>query len=122
MIYAAITINAISPAMTIAFFAPSPNVGEMMFVLVVLRSNGIEPAFILSARAFAESYVKLPSITHSPSVIAEFTLGAEMHLSSIQIEIEPFPASSVVASAKAFLPLLLSVRLTTYLIFPVVSS
>ena len=56
MIYAAITINAIIPASTIAFFAPSPSVGEMMFVLVVLRSNGIEPAFILSARAFAESY------------------------------------------------------------------
>ena len=78
-----IKAQVINPAITIAFKAPSPIVGEMVLKLVVSNANGNAPALILSAN----SYVKFPLMVAFPSEITALTDGAEIMVLSIQIEI-----------------------------------
>ena len=69
----------------------------------------------------ASSLVKSPVITHSPLVMACFTVGAESITSSIQMEMVS-PTMAVVAWANFWAPSSLRVRATTYWYSPVVSS
>ena len=84
-----IKAQVINPAITIAFKAPSPIVGEMVLKLVVSNANGNAPALILSASSFADSYVKFPLMVAFPSEITALTDGAEIMVLSIQMEICP---------------------------------
>ena len=79
--------------MSIALRAPEPRVGDIVLKLEVSSLKGKAPELILSAKLFALSASKLPVITALPSVIASFTVGAEIILLSIQIEMaSPVPA------------------------------
>ena len=108
--------KAIIPARTIALREPSPIVGEIVLKLEVSILNGSAPEFIWSASFLADSYVvNEPEITASPSVIAVLTVGADIMVLSIHIEIGvSLPASSVVASANLSLPESLRTSLTTF--------
>ena len=55
IMYTTIRSSVIRPAITIAFSAPSPMVGEMVLKLVVSRENGSAPELILSASSLALS-------------------------------------------------------------------
>lgn len=85
------------PANSIALSADAPNVGLTVLKFVV-TSKGNAPALILFAKSEASAAVKSPVIEHLPSEITEFTVGAEIMVSSIQIEII-CPCKRSVASA-----------------------
>ena len=68
---------------------------------------------ILFAKSVADAAVKLPEITALPSEITALTVGAEIMISSIQME-TTLPLYSEVISANLVLPSSVSVRLTTY--------
>ena len=73
--YIAIKANATIPATIIAFLAPRPMDADIVRKLEVSSLKGSAPALILSARSFADSYVKLPVMELLPSVIADSTVG-----------------------------------------------
>ena len=84
---------------------PLPIVGSMVLKLEVSILKGKAPEFILSARLLADSYVKSPEITAFPSVIAVLTVGLEIIVLSIHMEIGvDEPASSAVAEANLSFP------------------
>ena len=86
------------PANSIALSADAPNVGLTVLKFVVTSLKGNAPALILFAKSEASAAVKSPVIEHLPSEITEFTVGAEIMVSSIQIEII-CPCKRSVASA-----------------------
>ena len=105
--------NAIAAARRIASSEPSPIVGEMVLKLLVSILKGSAPEFIWSASFLALSLVKLPVMTALPFEIALLTVGADIIVLSIQIEIGvDEPASSDVAAANLLVPSLLSLRVT----------
>ena len=106
-------INAIIPAYAIATSEFSPSVALILPLLTVSSWKGNAPALILLARSVASLAVKSPSICALPSVIAEFTVGAESIISSIQIEIVLLTYCDVI-SPKVLAPSSVNSRLTTY--------
>ena len=117
----AMRMKAMTPAISMDSRAWPPRVGARELKLEVVRAKGSAPAWICAARVVALSLVKLPSITHLPSLITALTVGAERRTSSIQMEMV-WPTSRSVASANFCLPSSLNSSETTYWAAPVVWS
>jgi len=94
------------PASTITSRLLAPRVGLMVEKLSAERAKGREPELIWFASAVTWSWVKEPSITALPSVMAVLTVAVEMFSPSSQMEMVPldWAASSVVASANFLAP------------------
>ena len=121
MIQSETRANATAPAITIASRAPIPRVGEIEEKFSVSSLNGSAPPLILSARDLASSAVNAywpepPEMIASPLGICWLTFGAEIMVSSIQIEIF-CPTKRPVASANSFAPSLVSLSETIYSLF-----
>ena len=95
--------SAITAAIPIAVRAAEPTVGLIEPKLVVSKANGKAPALIFDASDDASLAVKSPVIEAVPSVIAVFTVGADIIISSIHIDIVS-PLSLSVASANFSVP------------------